>query len=263
MALTPAIGSAYSQTGGWWQRGPARVYDRMADLVVSRSPVPVAGAAVADIGAGTGAGGRAARHAGAAAVVALDVAVGMLTADPTRPPAAAADARALPLRTASVDVALAAFSLNHLTDPAEGLREAARVVRPGGAVLAGAYAREDDHPVKEAVEDVLRRHGWEPPAWVVRLRRHALPLLATVAGARSVADCAGLGGASIERHEVALRELGPGDLVAWRLGMAQHAPFVASLAPAERAALADEAVALLGPAPPVLVRAVVVVTAVV
>ena len=57
-------------------------------------------------------------------------------------------------------------------------------------------------------------------------------------------------------------ELGPGDLVDWRLGMAQHAPFVAGLAAGERSALRARAVELLGETP-VLVRSVLVLRAVV
>jgi hypothetical protein len=57
-------------------------------------------------------------------------------------------------------------------------------------------------------------------------------------------------------------ELRAEDLVAWRLGMAQHAPFVAGLSPADRDAVRDRAVALLGDAPP-LVRSFLVITAVI
>ncbi|WP_295562084.1 class I SAM-dependent methyltransferase [uncultured Sphingomonas sp.] len=45
-----------------------------------------------------------------------------------------ADAVALPLANASVDTTIAIHMLYHLTDPASGLREMARVTREGGAV---------------------------------------------------------------------------------------------------------------------------------
>lgn len=261
MAVSDQVRAAYTSTGDAWERGPARVYDRMAELLVSRSPVPVEGAVVADVGAGTGAGGRAARRAGAARVVATDLAVGMLRADPDRPPAVVADARAIALRAGAVDIALAAFSLNHLAEPVLGLGEVARIVRPGGAVVVGAYASDDAHPVKEAVEEALRRHGWVPPVWMAWMKAEAVPQLATVESAARIATAAGLHGAAAAHHRIALDDLDAAAMVRWRLGMAQHAPFVAALSPAERVAVVDEAVARLGADPPPLVRSVIVLVA--
>jgi hypothetical protein len=57
---------------------------------------------------------------------------------------------------------------------------------------------------------------------------------------------------------IAFPELAPEDLVAWRMGMAQLAPFVASLTPSQRAAMAVEARETLGPEPDVLERSVIV-----
>jgi ubiquinone/menaquinone biosynthesis C-methylase UbiE len=47
-----------------------------------------------------------------------------------------ADALALPLATRSHDAACLVQVLEYVEDPVAALREAARVVRPGGAVLA-------------------------------------------------------------------------------------------------------------------------------
>ncbi len=55
-------------------------------------------------------------------------------------------------------------------------------------------------------------------------------------------------------------ELDPRDLVAWRLGMAHLAPFVATLDDQQRADLVEEATASLTPATPTLVRSMVVLT---
>ena len=262
MAVSDELRDAYSATGERWQHGPARVYDRLSDVLLEGCAAQVAGGRVADIGAGSGAGGRAARRAGAAAVVAFDVAIGMLRADPDATPALVADARAVPARSGAFDVALAAFSLNHVSDPATGLAEMARVVRPGGAVVVGAYADDDHHPVKDAVEEALRRRGWELPGWTAQMKDAAVPLLATVAGARSAARCAGLDHATVEVRRVPFPQLTVHDLVWWRLGMAQHAPFLAALGPQAVAAIRAEALDLLGSDPPPLVRSVVVVTSV-
>jgi SAM-dependent methyltransferase len=157
---------------------------------------------------------------------------------------------------------VAAFSLNHLTDPATGLAEAARVTRPGGSLLASAYAADDSHPVKEAVEAALGAHGWRPEPWYQAMRTTAAPMLATVGAAQAAARQA-----ELEADVVALRVqfpgLGAGDLVSWRLGLAQHAPFVATLGTIERDAVFAQAVDRLGSGWPELERSIILVRAVV
>ena len=192
--------------------------------------------------------------------MAVDPAIGMLLTDAERrPPAVLGDALSLPFASRSFDVAVAAFSLNHLSDPAAGLREAARVVRLDGAILASAYALDDSHPVKEATELTAARRGWSPPPWYGDLRVNAMPRLATVDRAAAVAEAAGLRAPAVEAVRVEFPELGPDDLVAWRMGMAQMAPFVATLAPEEREALAIEARHALGKDPDLLVRSLIVI----
>jgi SAM-dependent methyltransferase len=260
--VTAGLALAYSNTAGAWQRGPGPMYDRLAEVVVARSPVPIRGGAVLDVGAGTGAASRAALAAGAARVVALDAAIGMLAHDAARrPPAVVGDARTLPFASSSFDAAVAAFSLNHLADPATGLREMARVTRPGGALVAATYAADDTHPVKGAVEAALAARGWSPEQWYTLMRTEAAPLLATPEGCAAAAATAGLD-ARVEAVRVAFPDLDVHDLVDWRLGLAQHAPFVARLPAQERQAVATEAAARLGDAGPSLVRSILVVAAV-
>ncbi len=255
--------AAYSATGSAWQGGPGRIYDRLAEVVVAALPAPARGGEALDLGAGTGAATRALLAAGAKRVVAVDAAYGMLAHDaPGRPPAVVGDALALPFAGAAFDVTVAAFSLNHLTDPAAGLREAARVTRPGGGLVASAYAADDDHPVKAAVEAALTARGWEPEPWYRRLREEAAPKLATVAAAQDAARAAELD-ADVENRRVPFPGLRTTELVAWRLGLAQHAPFVEQLpTDEERAAVAEEAIARLGDDWPPLVRSIVVLRAV-
>ena len=254
--------AAYSATGGAWQRGPGRIYDRLAEVLVARCPVPVHGCRVLDVGAGTGAATRGALAAGAALVVGVDAAVGMLVHDAaSRPPAAVGDLLALPFAGSAFDASIAAFSLNHLADPAAGLTEMARVTRPGGGLVAAAYAADDDHPVKAAVEAALTARGWAPEPWYTALREELAPRLATLDACDAAAAAAGLD-AGVEAIRVPFPGLDARDLVAWRLGLAQHAPFLARLSPDEHDAVVAEAVARLGDAVVPLVRSILVLRAV-
>jgi SAM-dependent methyltransferase len=259
--VTAPVADAYSATGAAWQAGPGRIYDRLADLLVAQCPGGVSGRVVLDAGAGTGAATRAATRAGAAAVVPVDLAEGMLAGwDGERPPGAVGDLRRLPFRTHAFGAVVAAFSVNHVPDPAVALAEAARVLAPAGGLIVSAYGHDDTHPVKEVVEAALHRRGWSPPAWYEQFRGETVPLLATPERAAAAAQEAGLADVRSERVDVPFPDLGPADLVAWRLGMAPVAPFFGQLRARDRARLAAEAVAELGPGCEPLVRRIVVLT---
>ena len=182
------LGEAYSATGAAWRDGPERVYQRLADVLVAASPIPLAGERVADVGAGTGAASHAIASAGGRPV-ALDLADGMLRVDQRRrPPAVVADARRLPLASGSCAAVVAAFSFNHVPDPEVALAEAARVVGPGGVVLASAYAEDDAHPVKAAVEAAVAEEGWSARAVDRRaLKADAVPRAGDADRAEAVA----------------------------------------------------------------------------
>jgi ubiquinone/menaquinone biosynthesis C-methylase UbiE len=253
------VAEAYDATADRWATGPARVYDRMAEVLVDRTPVPLEGRTVLDVGAGTGAAGRAVRRAGGRPL-ALDLSPGMLRANPSgrsgRGRAAVAEASALPMADARVDGVVAAFSFTHLPEPALGLAEARRVCRPGSPVLASAYAGDDDHPAKAAVESAAREAGWTPPPWYRGMQSAGVTRLSSTAGMAAAARQAGLDGTS--EHVVELSDLAPDELVAWRMGMAQVAPFLATLDLASRRRVAARARELLGDAPPPLRRSLVV-----
>lgn len=260
--LPGTLAAAYSATGGAWQEGPGPIYDRLAAVLVARSPGPVAGRHALDVGAGTGAASRALLAAGAVGVVALDSAAGMLAhGRQRRPPAVVGDAVALPFVAAAFDVAIAAFSLNHLPEPAAGLREMTRVTRPGGSMVIATYASDDSHPVKAAVESALTDRGWSPEPWYLALRSELVPRMATPEGCHALIREVGLD-AVVEPVRVTFPELDAAALVAWRLGMAQHAPFVTSLPETERVAVAETALARLGPDTGPLVRSILVMAAV-
>lgn len=217
------IAGAYSAGAAAWAGGPMRVYRRLAAELVARSPVDLRDRAVLDLGAGTGAASVAARRS---RVVAVDRALGMLQVGrSSRPPAAVADALALPFPDGAFEVVIAAFALNHLDDPVAGAREAGRVA--GGLVLASTYADDDDHPVKAAAEQALIEAGWTRPAWYDAAKA-AMAAWGSIEQATRVVADAGLVTERVEHAHVAFPELTAADLVAWRLGMAQAADFVAT-----------------------------------
>ena len=138
------------------------------------------GGVAIDIGCGTGRALPPLRMAvgPSGAVIALDITPEML--DVARPAATLAgaslvlaDARVLPLPGNSVDVIFAAGLVNHLPDTAAGLRELARVTRPGGLLVLfhpsgrAALAARHGHalsPDEPLAEGPLRRStaasGW-------------------------------------------------------------------------------------------------------
>ncbi|TQM16009.1 class I SAM-dependent methyltransferase [Pseudonocardia kunmingensis] len=94
--------------------------------------------------AGCGDGALAAAAAGTALhVVGLDAAAPLLRAARRHGTVVRGDVTAFPVRDASVDAVVGVNVLDHLDRPAVALREAHRVLRPGGLLLAGATARAD------------------------------------------------------------------------------------------------------------------------
>jgi ubiquinone/menaquinone biosynthesis C-methylase UbiE len=111
----------------------AAVREAQVDLL---DPQP--GWRIADIGCGPGAFAEALSVRGAR-VTAIDPARAMLDAVASRAlgcELVQADALDLPLASGSHDAACLVQVLEYVDDPVAALREAARVVRPGGAVLA-------------------------------------------------------------------------------------------------------------------------------
>jgi SAM-dependent methyltransferase len=255
-AADRSIAADYATTGAAWQDGPGRVYDALADVLVSGAGIDWTDRLVVEVGAGTGAGTRAIRRAGGRPL-ATDAADGMLRANGLDVPRLVVDARAIPLADGRADGYVAAFCLNHLSNPGQALAEARRVVRPRGPLAVSAYAADDSHPVRDAVDIALGEHGWTPPSWAHHLRDLTAPRLATVARAAAEASAAGLRRVRAEHIEVPFPQLGGDDLVEWRLGMAHTAPFVATLGDAARVRLHHRALELLGEAP-TLVRRVIV-----
>jgi SAM-dependent methyltransferase len=247
------VGAAYSAGAAAWAAGPARLYGRLAELLVDFSPVPLSGRLVLDLGSGTGAGSRAALSAGAR-VIAVDLALEMLVCGrDDRPPATVGDALALPFRRGAVDVVLAPFSLNHLDEPAAGVREAGRI---GTLLVASTYAADDDHPAKAAVETALSEVGWDRPSWYEAVKS-AMAAWGAVDRATSIIEAGGMQPLLVERRDIEFPDLGPADMVAWRMGAAQSAGFVEALDPDTQRLVVGRALSLLGRDPEPIVRRVI------
>jgi SAM-dependent methyltransferase len=95
---------------------------------------------IADIGCGEGALTAAARSP-RTRITGIDASLAMLAACPD--PRVQADARRLPFASGSFDAAVTVNMLYHLHDPAEAIREAHRILRPGGQFIATAISRHD------------------------------------------------------------------------------------------------------------------------
>ena len=237
----------YANAGRRWALGAELVYRPIAAELIALSPHPLAGHTVLDAGAGTGAASRA-LAAQRAKAIAMDLSFGMLAWDAAaRPPSAVADIRALPLAAHAVDDAVAAFVLNHLTDPSAGLAELARVTRPGGAVLATVFSTTSRDPARDRIDAVAQDAGWQVPGWYTELKATAMPILGTAVAMAAAARAAGLTGVSTQERPVDVGVTRPEQLVSYRLGQPLFASWLDHIGPARAERLADQAAQTIRP----------------
>lgn len=125
---------------------------------------PVAGERLVDLACGTGIGARgaaAALGAGGAAV-GVDLDAAMLQVAQRSAPSVhwlQASALQLPLRGAAFDVVLCLQGLQFMDDKDLALREAHRVLRPGGRLVVTTWGPLDSMPGHAAVYAALDAHG--------------------------------------------------------------------------------------------------------
>lgn len=240
-------GAEYDAAADAWAGAPALVYARFATAMLEHPPVPVSGADVLDVGAGTAVACDAALALGARKAVASDVSIEMLGHRAPSIPAVVADGARLPFATASFDLVLSGFSLTHLSDPAAALVEWRRVAP---AILVSTFAPGPSHPAKVAIDAAAQRFGYIPPPWYEQLKSELEPLVEDPASLTALVRSAGYRDVTLTQLTVDSGLRTPSEIVAWRWGMAQLAQFFDGLPPARRAEArraAEDAVADLGP----------------
>jgi SAM-dependent methyltransferase len=198
---------------------------------------------VLDAGAGTGAVCRALSAAGATPV-ALDVSADMLAhIGNAAKHAVVGDICVQPFPDASFDAAVSAFTISHLENPEQALLETRRVVKARGLVIAAVFGAVPSNASKDVVDRLAAEYGFVAPAWHETLKMRTEPLTNTPALLRACAEAAGLRSVGIEDVSVDPGLDSPLALVEYRIGMAHFAPFVSSLATADRAAFIRRAAA--------------------
>ncbi len=254
------VGAAYGGSASAWAAGPSAIYRALAAPLVHDCPIPLAGARVLDIGAGTGATTEVMQGADAA-VTATDLSFDMLAAErDRRPPAAAADALRLPFRGRTFDVSIGGFVLSHIPTPAAALRECARVVREQGAVMTIGFDGRWEIPAKHLVEDVMTDFGFRRPAWYDTFKREVEPLTASPDRLVAVADSAGLAEVTVREHTVDTGVRTADGIVTWRLGTPAYATFMDGLDNRRRADVLEAVRAAVGPDPEPMAAALLVLT---
>ena len=140
----------FSSTAGQWDRVRAELYGARTDLAPLVALVDPA-SVVGDLGCGTGQT-SAALAPFVSRVIAVDESEPMLAAarerigDHDNVEVRSGRLEALPIDDASLDIAVLSLVLHFVLDPAVVLREAARVLRPGGCLLVvdmGPHEREE------------------------------------------------------------------------------------------------------------------------
>ncbi|NDU74096.1 methyltransferase domain-containing protein [Actinomadura sp. DSM 109109] len=127
--------------------GARSLHDHIASKLLAS-----AASRVLDIGCGEGALVGALPHPPPFRLAGLDASAELVAAHP--PPRLRADALCLPFRDGTFDAAVAVNLLPELDDPGRALREARRVLAPGGLLLVTAICRTDSPELSPV---------WRPP----------------------------------------------------------------------------------------------------
>lgn len=137
-----------AEYGRWRETELGAITERVETTLIFELAGPLAGKCVLDAGTGDGTYAIEAARRAAASVVGIDADPGMLGAARARARDAGVSVvfregrvEALPFPDAAFEVVLAVTVLCFVRDPAVAVKEAARVLAPGGALVLGELAR--------------------------------------------------------------------------------------------------------------------------
>jgi SAM-dependent methyltransferase len=175
-ARRPAAEAFFAGAAGEWDRLRQELYGESFTQTALLSLLP-AEWDVADLGCGTGQTAAAlAPHV--RTVVGVDQSPAMLRAAGKRTAGLAnvelrqGSLEALPLEEGSVDGALLVLALTYLSDPVRALREASRVLRPGGRVVVVDLLRHDREEFQRQMGQASL--GFDPEALAAMLHEAGL-----------------------------------------------------------------------------------------
>jgi demethylmenaquinone methyltransferase / 2-methoxy-6-polyprenyl-1,4-benzoquinol methylase len=171
-AMFDNVASRYDRTNDVFSLGQDRRWRNAA----ARALAPAGGERVLDLAAGTGTSSEPLAAAGAL-VVPCDFSTGMLLEGKRRRPQlpfVAGDALKLPFTDESFDAVTISFGLRNVQDPHSGLREMARVTRPGGRLVVCEFSQPTWTPFRlvyveylmRALPTLARRVSSSPDAYV-------------------------------------------------------------------------------------------------
>jgi demethylmenaquinone methyltransferase/2-methoxy-6-polyprenyl-1,4-benzoquinol methylase len=171
-AMFDDVAARYDVTNDVLSLGQDRLWRRAVVRTVAAQP----GERILDLAAGTGTSTEPLAETGAQ-VVACDFSLGMLAVGRRRRPDltfVAGDAMALPFPDATFDAVTMSFGLRNVADLDAGLRELARVTKPGGRLVICEFSQPTWPPFRtiyveylmRALPGIARRVASNPTAYV-------------------------------------------------------------------------------------------------
>lgn len=222
-------GFAYDESIGRWSEIAG------TEFLAWLAPPP--GAHWLDVGCGTGVFSRMILDRCApAAVTGIDPSHAQLDYARTRHPGIAyqhGDALALPFAPASFDQAVMALVIFFLPDPAKGVAEMARILRPGGTASTYAWDYLGAGSPTLPIQRVMEAHGHKPPP-MPNAAASSIPEL------QRLWSQAGLGGIETRHIDIAMRFETFADYWTMMLRIPRTGPLLANLPPTEAVSIRAE-----------------------